>query len=106
MDSGKSWTEYFRIISPMLLTVLIFMAGQIQTNQKEIKDELLDINSKLFRHLTNDEIHCPRSIMITKDEVNLLTKMRDRQIQDIRDVIRDNFEQMRIEIRNPKVYVK
>jgi hypothetical protein len=96
-NGDRSWTEYFRVITPFLLVVLngfgFLLYGKIT-----------DMDEKLFKHLTNDEIHCPRSIMVTKEQVELITKMRDQQISDIKNVIKDQMEQVRIEIRNPQVY--
>jgi hypothetical protein len=68
--------------------------------------KIIDMDNKLFLHLTNDEIHCPRTQMVSRTEFNALSKMRDMQISDIKDTIRAEFSQLRIEIRNPQVYKK
>ena len=93
----RSWTEYFRIISPFLLLVLTWISASIN-------NRLANIEDKLFKHLTNDEIHCPRSIMVPRAEFDLITKMREQQIKDIKDTIKDEFYQLRVEVRNPQVY--
>jgi hypothetical protein len=77
-DNGRSWTEHFRIITPFLLLVLTAIGGSINSR-------LTDIDTKLFKHLTNDELHCPRSLMVTKAEYNIYQTMRDRQMMDIKE---------------------
>ena len=77
-EEKKSWTEYFRIITPFLLLVLTAIGGSINSR-------LSDIDSKLFKHLTNDEMHSPRSIMVTKAEYSIYQTMRDRQMADIKE---------------------
>jgi hypothetical protein len=79
MDKDRrSWTEYFRIITPFFLFILTLLAGSIQS-------KLNDIDTKLFKHLTNDEIHSPKSLVITKPEFLMYQAMRDLQIKDVKD---------------------
>jgi len=81
-QNGKSWTEYFRIITPFLLLVLTLAAGGINS-------KLADIDTKLFKHLTNDEMHCPRSMVIQKPEFDVYQSMRDRQMCDLKEDIKE-----------------
>ncbi len=92
-EDKKSWTEYFRVITPFLLLVLTAIGGSINSR-------LSDIDTKLFRHLTNDELHCPRSVMVTKAEYNIYQTMRDRQMLDIKEQL------SRIECNMDKRYGK
>jgi len=62
MANGKfQFTEVFRIITPILVTVSLFILSQVITTVRNIDD-------KLFTHLTNDEIHIPRGLVVTKGE--------------------------------------
>jgi hypothetical protein len=86
---NKHWTENFRIFTPILVTVACFMLGNLISTTNKIDD-------KLFKHLTNDEIHAPRSTYVQKAEFDLYQKMRDKQmdsmecmIRDIRNLIKD-----------------
>ena len=85
----KDWTESFRFITPlMLLIISAFLAYLISdfTNFKvDIKGQLSCIDQKIFTHLTNDEMHSPRSIIVTKPEFMMYQQMRDRQVEDIKD---------------------
>jgi len=75
MSTDKSWTEYFRVVTPMLLTVGIFMLGNIISLTNKIDD-------KLFKHLTNDDMHVIRSTVVTKAEYDVMLKVNsDRYIR-------------------------
>ena len=80
MNNNRHWTESFRIFTPILVTIACFMLGSLMTTINKIDD-------KMFKHLTNDEIHCPRSIMASKGEFDLYQKMRDTQMKDLKDDI-------------------
>jgi 23S rRNA maturation-related 3'-5' exoribonuclease YhaM len=88
-----SWTEHFRIITPFLLLVLSVIGGSINAR-------LSDIDNKLFKHLTNDELHCPRSMVVSKAEYTIYQTMRDRQMIDIKEQL------SRIECNIDKRYAK
>jgi len=83
--NGRHWTESFRVFTPILITIAIFMLGQVIATTNKIDD-------KLFKHLTNDELHSPRSMIINKAEFNMYKEMLDRQVQQILRAIekRDN----------------
>lgn len=52
-----------------------------------INSRMVDIDSKLFTHLTNHEMHTPQSIVVTKAEFSVYQNMRDKQMMDIKDLI-------------------
>lgn len=92
-QNGRSWTEYFRVITPVLVTIGVFMLGQINT-------QVTDLNNKIFKHLTNDDIHTPRGMMVGKGEFEIVQKFRDMQLSefnvkldknmcDIKDTLKD-----------------
>lgn len=66
------WTEYFRVITPFLLLIITYIGG-------DIGNKLKDIDNKMFVHLTNDEIHSPRTQTVSKSEYEMVQKMRDNQ---------------------------
>jgi hypothetical protein len=81
-SSGKSWTEYLRLITPFLLLVVTGYCSFISSKLTEIDD-------KLFKHLTNDELHAPRSLVVTKPEFLIYQTMRDKQMEDIKNAVLD-----------------
>ena len=71
-NGGKITFEILRLITPALITLGIFLMTQINS-----KLDCLD--ARIFIHLSNDELHTPRSIVCTKNEFSLYCKMRDEQ---------------------------
>lgn len=69
-------SEMFRWITPIFLLVLSGL-GSITVNK------LNDIDDKLFKHLTNDELHSPRSVTTNKVEFALYREMVDGQYRQI-----------------------
>ena len=72
MAEGKNWTEVFRIITPVLCLIITGFAAVTY-------GRIGDIDSKLFLHLTNAELHFPRAQIVTKAEYDTVQKMRDQQ---------------------------
>jgi len=83
MQNSVGWTKF---ITPVLVTITIFMLGVIiaQVNR---------IDEKLFHHLANDEIHMPRSLYVSKAEFELqsrfIEKENDRIVKAIDELRRD-----------------
>ncbi len=82
MQNG-SWTKY---ITPVLVTIAIFMLGVIMAQVNRIDE-------KLFHHLANDEIHMPRSLYVSKAEFEMqsrfIEKENDRIIKAIDELKSD-----------------
>lgn len=79
-ERPKSWTEYFRVITPVLVTIAIFQLGQLNATVSKLDD-------KVFKHLTNEEIHTPRESVVTKREYDLYCKLADKNMDTILDEI-------------------
>lgn len=93
MQEKYAWIRY---ITPALVAVAIFMLGTIMTQVKSIDD-------KLFHHLANDEIHTPRSQVVSKAEFEIhchfIEKENDRIIRAIDD-LRSDLVKGRLSNRN------
>lgn len=83
MQNGGGWTKF---ITPVLVTIAIFMLGTIMAQVNRIDE-------KLFHHLANDEIHMPRSLYVSKAEFEMqgrfIEKENDRIIKAIDELRRD-----------------
>jgi len=79
----ESLTKY---ITPVLVTIAIFMLGSIMA-------QVSRVDEKLFHHLANDEIHMPRSLYVSKAEFDIqsrfIEKENDRIIKAIDDLRSD-----------------
>lgn len=79
-NGDRHWTESFRVFTPILITVAIFMLGNLIATTNKIDD-------KLFKHLTNDELHSPRSMTVSKAEFNMYKEMLGEKIDEIRKTV-------------------
>jgi hypothetical protein len=80
--------ELFNVTN-ILVTIAIAANGVIWWS-------LNGIDSKLFTHLTNHEIHTPSSIVVSKAEFLLYQNMRDKQMQDVKDMV----SEIRTDLKN------
>jgi hypothetical protein len=71
-----------RFFTPIISGVTLFTVGMLLNRLDKLDD-------KMFKHLTNDEMHSPRSIIVTKPEFMLYQQMRDRQMADLKDGIQE-----------------
>ncbi len=117
VNTQKNWMEYLRLITPILIFILGVYVNQVDRNIEAAKKEshdsvvrieatLNDINEKMFKHLTNDEIHTPKTIVMSKAEFSVYDQMRGQQITDIRQSIvelktmqRDNTNEIKAVIQ-------
>lgn len=104
-DNNNSKVAWFRFITPILVTIAVVMLGSMERNVNEkfiginekigiISSTVTDIDIKLFKHLTNDEMHSPRSLIVTKPEFLIYQNLRDIQMKDIKDGVNRIFDLM------------
>ena len=65
----------FRLVTPIMVTISIFILSQIWI-------QLSDLNSKIYTHVTNADLHIPRS-ELTRIEFQI-AEMRKEVIETIR----------------------
>jgi hypothetical protein len=81
-NGGRQGSEIFRWLTPIMLTVAIAILTSMSNTVNKIDD-------KMFKHLTNDEIHAPRSTYVQKTEFDLYQKFRNEQMTQINSSICD-----------------
>jgi hypothetical protein len=81
--------EIMRFITPTGMAIVLAFVTNINAKIDRLDD-------KVFKHLTNDEIHAPRSMFVEKTNFDMYQKMRDAQIatndrtiQEIKTMIYD-----------------
>ena len=87
-NKQKEWTEYMRWITPILVTLCLFLLANINH-----KVDLID--DKLFKHLTNDEMHSPRSLFVSRAEFSIYQEFRTNQMEDLTVGMKDIKEMLR-----------
>ena len=93
-ENGKNgFSVNLRFLTPCLITIGIFLLGGIFNKVNTIDD-------KLFKHLTNEEIHTPRSVAVSKAEFAIYQELRKSQMDDIKEMVKTQIEQLRVDIRN------
>jgi len=86
---NTGWMQYLRLVTPFLLILIGLYTNGIRGDLSRIDIKLSDIDSKLFRHLTNDDIHTPKDIVITRAEFKIYQEMRERQMCTLEEIIRE-----------------
>lgn len=82
MEKQITWVDWIHVATPFLLLLLTALGTLVYSKVE-------DIDNKLFHHLTNDELHAPRSLVVTKAEYTIYQQMRDAQMKDLKDGIID-----------------
>ena len=88
----KGVWEYLKIVTPVMVTIGLFMIANLGAGLNsricslgtELNAKIDKIDNRMFTHFTNDELHVPRSTIVTEGEFNLVSKMRELQIADIK----------------------
>lgn len=77
--SEKRWIdvmELFRIITPLLITIVIFILTGIKSDMQRIDD-------KLCKHIENVKIHTEKETTVTRAEYEVQTKFITGQMDRI-----------------------
>jgi len=90
MHTNGSWIKY---ITPVLVTIAIFMLGTIMAQVNRIDE-------KLFQHLANDQIHMPRSQFVSKAEFDLHCKFFEKENDRILKAIDDLRNDLKVRSRD------
>ena len=88
----EGWTKY---ITPILVTITIFMLGNIMAQMGRVEE-------RLFHHLSNDEIHMPRSQFVSKAEFEIQSRFVEKENDRILRAIDDLRNDLKAEYTNGK----
>lgn len=77
MPDKDNWTKF---ITPVLVTIALFMLGNIMAQVGRVEE-------KLFHHISNDEIHMPRSQFVSKAEFEMQSRFSEKEIDRILQAI-------------------
>ena len=74
--NGYRVVEWFRFVTPVLVTIAITMVGSL-------KSDIKDIDNKMFAHLTNEDLHMPRSRIASQAEFTLYREYTDKNMDTL-----------------------
>ena len=70
------WTEKYRWVTPVMLMLLNIIAGGIVFQLTDLRHDVAGIDTKLFHHLTNDELHILRRDVVQKVEFDRMCELQ------------------------------
>ena len=76
---SKHLLEIFRALTPIGLFIIAFFLNGLLYDFRSLNGKLDSVDAKIFLHMTNDGIHAPRTLFMTKAEFDTYSKMRDKQ---------------------------
>ena len=96
MSKTGDWKEHLRLVTPFLILVLgVYTSmvksdiGRVENYIKGVDEEIKDVGDKIFEHLTNDDLHMPKTIAVTRAEFLIYQEMRDKQMDDVKGAVYD-----------------
>lgn len=92
MENNKGWTKF---ITPVLVTIAIFMLGNITVQINRLED-------RVFQHLANDQIHAPRNQFVSKAEFDLHCKFFEKENDRIIKAIEDLRKAIEVKVSKAK----
>ena len=70
--------DLLKIFTPVIMTLILFIVGGLSF-------QIRAIDTKLFTHLTNHELHVPRGQITTKSEFSLHCMSSEQMRNDVKD---------------------
>lgn len=76
------FTQKVNAVPSILITIAIAMLGSLTAKQDKMEE-------RLFKHFTNEEIHIPRSTVVTKAEFDIINRINENRFIEVRDELRN-----------------
>jgi hypothetical protein len=100
-NGGGMIFKVLQISVPVLIFVLGVYIHQVDNNITAVKSDAKTNYELVFKHLTNDEIHTPKSISLTRPEFAIYQQFRDKQMTDLANIqiqqsrdMKDGFDKL------------
>ena len=84
-NTKPKWIESLRLVTPILAIFLTFYIQTINKNLDMLSVDVKDMRVEISHHLQNSDLHIPRATVVSRDEFELYQRMRDKQMNDIKD---------------------
>lgn len=87
MSKDEGWVGYLRLVTPLISFIVMFLIMTIKGDISRIENSVKDLDTKMFKHITNDEMHSPRSLVVLKPEFQMYYNMINGQLNSINNEI-------------------
>jgi len=81
--------SWLRLVTPILLIFISFYINTIDKKISCLDNTLATLDERILKHMMNDEMHTPKSMVVTKAEFSIYQEMRNDQMTSLKD---DMFE--------------
>jgi hypothetical protein len=93
MHTEKPWHSNYVVIANLIMPILMvfcaYYTSTIQTNINETKTKVEQTYDLIFKHVTNDEMHSPRSVVVSKSEFMIYQEFRAQQMAELRQDMKE-----------------
>lgn len=79
----NDWREWIRLLTPVGIFVIGLYIAQVNGNITDVKEAIAKVQEQLFHHLTNDDIHTPKNIVVSQAEFKVYQEMRATQMETL-----------------------
>jgi hypothetical protein len=97
-NNNGGWMSYLRLTTPAMVLILGFYINSVRSDIQRVSDNNVcqiqelkvsveAMRGEIVHHLTNSELHVPRSTVVSLDEFRLYQSVRDKQMADLKDGI-------------------
>ena len=97
------WSAWITLLMPVGLFLLAWANTIGNQRLERIEATVISTDEKVFKHLTNDEIHTPKSLVITKPEFNIYREYRTSEIENLREDVKCSLNEIKGMIRDKNV---
>lgn len=83
----EGWQVYLRLITPLIGFIVMLLVMGVRGDISRLDSNVKELDAKMFKHLTNDELHSPRSIMLPRAEFGIYLEGLNIQLRSINNEI-------------------
>jgi hypothetical protein len=125
MPDKPDWRiEWLRFVTPALVAVCAYqvttmnshigkldekvdktrseLSQAIITGDSNLATQINNAHQEVYKHLTNDEVHTPRSTAVTKAEFEMHCRFADRMVNQVEDLLKDFKKDVKDEINKTR----
>jgi hypothetical protein len=99
-------TAVFPTLMCIIGTLLMMQIGGFKEDFGGIKNDIKEMKAQINEISRNPMLQAKKEEFISKAEFTIYQEFRNKQMDDMKTVVKDGLDQMRIEIRNLPLYKK